>query len=169
MIKQPSYAQYGKFSSTTQDALLHWCAEWARRIAAASLHRTALNSAQKKLRQIYCVCLRKIFLSSYFKHFIDHFLATSLIFVDLFCFFGHFLDLLGQFHQSHAPRFPYAPRIPRLWCDEFGASHVTPDVPRNSWRNPTTMPDIFGIACIFPSLVICPKDGYGSEHPLFVH
>ena len=72
-------------------------------------HADALNSAHccteftqgcaelahKKLCQIYCICLRKILCWPFLVlwNFVDLFLATSKIFVDLFWFFGHFLDL----------------------------------------------------------------------------
>ena len=50
------------------------------------------------------------------------------------------------------PRFPCAPRIPLPGCAQLSTSHITPDAARNSWCNHATVPDIFGITCIFSSL-----------------
>ena len=55
------------------------------------------------------------------------------------------------------PRFSCVPRVLQPWCSKLGASHIMLDTPRNCCRNHTTMPDIFGITCIFSSLATsCP-------------
>ena len=127
---------------------------WTQRIGVPSSRRTASNSAHKNMPNLDQVHLRKIFCWPFFsclENLVDLSLATFLIF-STFPFFGHFLTVLGYFHQSHALKFPCTPRIPWPWCAKFGTNHIAPDTPWNSWRNHTTTPDIFGITCIFSSL-----------------
>ena len=52
--------QYGKFPSN-HAGCLPMLMHWTRLIFAPGLHRAALNSAYKKLHQVYWVCLRKMF------------------------------------------------------------------------------------------------------------
>ena len=129
---------------------------WTQRIGVASSRRTASNSAHKKIvSNLYRVHLRKIFcwlFFSCFENLVDVSLATFLIFLTFFLSLAIFLTVLGYFHQSHALKFPCTPRILWPWCAKFGASHIAPDTPWNSWRNHTTTPDIFGITCTFSSL-----------------
>ena len=76
--------QYGKFPSTTPDALPRWCAELSALLhwAPAGLRRAWCT---RNCTQIYCEI-----------KFCIPFLSTFLIFLDIFfASFGHFLDLFG--------------------------------------------------------------------------
>ena len=118
---------------------------WTLRVAEWSSRRTELNLCPRKwvlkLHLIYWIHLREIFCWPFYSYIEN--------FVDIFCFSGHFLHLFGLVSPVMCIKIPL--------CTEnsvilLHASHVIPNTPQNLWRNHTTMPDIFGIMCIFPSL-----------------
>ena len=144
--------QYGKFPSTMPDAHPRW---WAKLCALLCRVRAALHRTCHTRNYTYCLVsalgnilltfklIQKIWLT-FFSSFPD--------FNDFFPFIGHFVNLLGlspaMSHKIPLCTKNFTTLMCWVWCKPYYAR-----LPQNSTHNHATIPDIFGIACIFSSLV----------------
>ena len=123
--------QYGKFPSTTLDALPSSCAD----LYAQKLHLIFIGSTIKNIASTFFLNIKNLadcFWKLPIK--IKPFLPTSLLLLSFLGPLAIFLTFLGYFHQSRVPKFPMSRNFllhhaqksqhsltleatPKFWCN----------------------------------------------------